>query len=36
MTAGGWAFMGAAWTVVTVLVVWCYARIVRDDRERRH
>lgn len=29
MTAGGWIFMGAAWTISTGLVVWCYARLLR-------
>jgi hypothetical protein len=35
VTAGGWVFMGVAWTVVTGLVAWCYARLLWDDRDRR-
>lgn len=34
MTAGGWIFMGLAWAAATGLVVWCYARILRSDRDR--
>jgi hypothetical protein len=35
VTVAGWLFMGAAWAGATVLLVWCYARILRHDRQRR-
>lgn len=34
MTAAGWVFMGVAWIGATVLVVWCYARLLRPEGRR--
>lgn len=32
MTASGWLFLAAAWGGVIALVVYCFSRILRDDR----
>lgn len=33
MTALGWGFMGISWLVVTVLLVYCFKRIIFEKQE---
>jgi len=30
LTAGGWLFLGCAWTAIIGLNVWCFRRIFRE------
>lgn len=32
MTTAGWAFMLTVWTVLTVVLIWCYVKILGSKK----
>ncbi len=34
MTTSAWVFMGLAWGGITVLLIYCYYRVLTSDSDR--
>ena len=35
LSVGGWVFLVAAWTVILLLNVFCFSKILRNERRKR-